>query len=42
MEGVGLKFIPVISVILKHLLDPLSMFGPMAGTSWTHSSSKQS
>ena len=33
MEGVGLKFIPVI---LKHLLDPLNMFGPMAGTFWTH------
>ena len=23
-------------------LDPMSMFGPMAGTSWTHSQSKQS
>ena len=34
MEGIGLKFAPVI---VRHLLVPLSMFGPMAGTSWTHS-----
>ena len=34
MEGMGLKFAPVI---VRHLLVPLSMFGPMAGTSWTHS-----
>ena len=36
MEGMGLKFAPVI---VRHLLVPLSMFGPMAGTSWTHSQS---
>ena len=34
MEGMGLKFIPVV---VRHLLGPLSMFGPMAGTSWTQS-----
>ena len=33
MEGMGLKFTPVI---VGHLLGPLSMFGPMASTSWTH------
>ena len=33
MEGMGLKFIPVI---VRYLLGTLSMFGPMAGTSWTH------
>ena len=32
-EGMGLKFIPVI---VRHLLGPLRMFGPLAGTSWTH------
>ena len=30
MEGMGLKFIPVIR---RRLLRQLSMFGPMAGTS---------
>ena len=39
MEGIDLKFTPVI---VRHLLGPLSMFGSMAGTSWTHSQSKQS
>ena len=34
MEGMDLK---VTLVIIRHLLGPLSMFGPMAGTSWTHS-----
>ena len=34
MEGMRLKFTPVIA---KHLLGHPSMFGPMAGTSWTHS-----
>ena len=34
MEGMGLKFIPVIG---RRLLCHLSMFGPMAGTSGTHS-----
>ena len=34
MEGMGLKFIPVM---VRRYLGPLSMFGPMAGTSWTHS-----
>ena len=29
MEGMGLKFTPVV---VRHLLGPLSMFGPMAGT----------
>ena len=33
MEGMGLKFTPVV---VRRLLGPLSMFGPMAGTSWTH------
>ena len=31
MEGVGLKLTPVV---VKHLLGRLSMFVPMAGTSW--------
>ena len=35
MEGMDLNFIPVM---LKHLLNPLRMFGPMASTFWTHSS----
>ena len=34
MEGVGLKF---TAVVVRYLLDPLSMFGPVAGTSWTQS-----
>ena len=34
MEGMGLKMIPVV---VRCLLSPLSMFGPMAGTSLTHS-----
>ena len=34
MEGKGLK---LTSVVVSRLLCPLSMFGPMAGTSWTHS-----
>ena len=34
MEGKGLKFTPVV---VNRLLCPLSMFGPMTGTSWTHS-----
>ena len=34
MEGMGLKFTPVIG---RHLLRHSSMFGPMAGTSGTHS-----
>ena len=34
MEGMGLKLTPVL---VRHLLGPLSMFGPMTGTSWTHS-----
>ena len=33
MEGMGLKFIPVV---VRRLLGPLSMFGPFAGISWTH------
>ena len=33
MEGTGLKFAPVV---VRHLLDPLSMFEPMDRTSWTH------
>ena len=33
MEGMGLEFTPVV---VRRLLSPLSMFGPMAGTSWTH------
>ena len=34
MEGIGLKFTPVIA---RRFLGHLSMFEPMAGTSWTHS-----
>ena len=34
MEGMGLKFIPVV---VRRLLGPQSVFEPMAGTSWTHS-----
>ena len=33
MEGMSLKLTPVV---VKRLLGPLSMFGPMAGT-WTRS-----
>ena len=33
MEGIGLKFTPVIG---RRLLGHLHMFGPMAGTSGTH------
>ena len=39
MEDMGQKFSPVIA---SHILSPLSMFGPMAGTSWTHSYSLNS
>ena len=38
METMGLKFTPVI---VRCLLGPLSVFGPMVGTSCTHSHSKQ-
>ena len=34
MEGLGLKF---TLLIVRRLLGRLSMFGPIAGTSWTHS-----
>ena len=34
MEGMGLKLTPVL---VRRLLGHLSMFGPMADTSWTHS-----
>ena len=34
MEGIGLKFTPVV---VRCLLGRLSVIGPMAGTSWTHS-----
>ena len=34
MEGMGLKFIPVV---VRRLLGPLSVFGPMADTSWSYS-----
>ena len=34
MEGMGLKFTPVV---VTHFSGYLSMFGPMPGTSWTHS-----
>ena len=39
MEDMGQKFSPVIA---SHILSPLSMFGPMAGTSWTYSYSPNS
>ena len=34
MKGMGLKLTPVV---VRCLLGPQSMFGPMAGTSWNHS-----
>ena len=34
MEGMDLKF---TVVTVRHLLGPLSVFGPMAGTCWTQS-----
>ena len=34
MEGMGLKLTPLI---VRRLLHPLSMFGSVVGTSWTHS-----
>ena len=37
MKGMGLK---LTTVVLRCLLGRLGMFGPMAGTSWTHSYSK--
>ena len=39
MEDMDLKFSPVIA---RCLLSPLSMFGPIAGTSWTRSYSPNS
>ena len=39
MEGIDLK---LTQVVMRYLLGPLSMFGPMAGTSWFHSYSTQS
>ena len=39
MEGMCLKFTPVL---VRHLLGHLSMFGPTAGTSWTHIASPNS
>ena len=38
MEGMDLKLSPLV---VRRLLGPLGMFGPMAGTTWTHSQSKQ-
>ena len=34
MEGMSLK---LTLVVVRRLLGHLGMFGPMAGTSWTHS-----
>ena len=34
MEGMGLQFTPVV---VRRLFGHLSVFGPMAGTSWSHS-----
>ena len=34
MEGMGLK---LTTVVVRLLVGRLGMFGPMAGTSWTHS-----
>ena len=39
MEDMGQKFSPVIA---SRILSPLSMFWPVAGTSWTHSYSLNS
>ena len=39
MEGMGLKLAPVV---VRYVLGPLSMFGPMASTSFTRGQSKQS
>ena len=33
MEGMDLKLTPVV---VRHFLSALGIFGPMAGTSWTH------
>ena len=33
MKGMGLKF---TSVVVRCILGPLSVFGPLVGTSWTH------
>ena len=33
MEGMGLNLTPVV---VRCFLGPLGMFGPTAGTSWTH------
>ena len=33
MEDMGLKLTPVV---VRHILGPLGMFGPMTGISWTH------
>ena len=33
MEGMGVK---LTSVVVRHLLGCPSMFGPIAGISWTH------
>ena len=41
MEGIGSEIDPSDSDV-RYLLGPLGMFGPMAGTSWTHNYSKQS
>ena len=41
MGGVGPKLAPVL-VLVRHLLDPPNLSGPIAGVSWTHSHSKQS
>ena len=39
MKDMDLKLTPVV---VRRLLGPLSMLGPVAGTSWTHGWSKQS
>ena len=39
MEDKGLK---LTLMVVRHGLEPLSMFGAITGTSWTHSQSKHS
>ena len=39
MKGVGLKLTPLA---MRHFLGSLGMFGPLAGTSWTHIATQNS
>ena len=39
MKSMGLKLAPVL---VRYLLGPLGLSGPIAGISWTHSYAKKS